>query len=165
MKLETCTCDPGADATGPGLAGTIAFGTWIDRTIGRMTTLARFSVGRVLLHLLALLGDRCVRFHAAGIAREISNIASAPVLRARVRARSIEQLVRYLSGPRKRCTPATTSDAGPLAAILDRGDVLLSEGHARLAVLVKRITRVISSRRPFSRYSTRRASGFEAWYH
>jgi hypothetical protein len=37
-----------------------------------MTTLARFSVGRILLHLLAILGDRCVRFHFAGIMREIA---------------------------------------------------------------------------------------------
>jgi len=36
-----------------------------------MTTLARFSVGRMLLHLLAMVGDRCVRFHVAGIMREI----------------------------------------------------------------------------------------------
>jgi len=28
-----------------------------------MLTLARFRLGRVLLHLLAMLGDRCVRFH------------------------------------------------------------------------------------------------------
>ena len=110
-------------------------------TIGRMTTLARFSVGRILLHLLAMLGDRCVRFHAAGIMREVSTIAVAPVLRARIRARLIWLLVRYFSHPSKHCTAATTSDARSLAAILDRGDVLLSEGNPRLAVLVKRITR------------------------
>ena len=37
-----------------------------------MTNLARFSVGRILLHLIAMLGDRCVRFHFAGIMREIA---------------------------------------------------------------------------------------------
>jgi len=35
-----------------------------------MLTLARFSLGRVLLHLLAMTGDRAFRFHAAGILRE-----------------------------------------------------------------------------------------------
>jgi hypothetical protein len=35
-----------------------------------MLTLARFSLGRVLLHLLAMIGDRAVRFHTAGILRE-----------------------------------------------------------------------------------------------
>jgi hypothetical protein len=32
--------------------------------------LARSSFGRVLLHLLAMLGDRAFRFHGAGILRE-----------------------------------------------------------------------------------------------
>jgi len=35
-----------------------------------MLTLARFSFGRVLLHLFAMVGDRAFRFHAAGILRE-----------------------------------------------------------------------------------------------
>ena len=37
----------------------------------QMLTLARFRLGRVLLHLLAMLGDRCVRFHVAGIIRDL----------------------------------------------------------------------------------------------
>ena len=37
-----------------------------------MTTLARFSAGRILLHLLAMFGDGCVRFHVAGIMREMA---------------------------------------------------------------------------------------------
>ena len=36
-----------------------------------MPTLARFSAGRVVLHLLAMLGNREFRFHAAGIVREL----------------------------------------------------------------------------------------------
>ena len=36
-----------------------------------MLTLARFSGGRIVLHLGAMLGDGAVRFHAAGIAREL----------------------------------------------------------------------------------------------
>lgn len=33
--------------------------------------LAQFSFGRILLHVVAMLGDRAVRFHAAGILREL----------------------------------------------------------------------------------------------
>ena len=40
-------------------------------TLDAMLTLARFGAGRVVLHLLAMLGDREFRFHAAGILREI----------------------------------------------------------------------------------------------
>jgi hypothetical protein len=106
-----------------------------------METMARFSVGRILLHLLAMLGDRCVRFHVAGIVREIAPLAAAPALVARMRARAIDRLVRYLTGPSKHYSPDTSADPGSLAATLDRGDVLLSEGNTRFAALVKRITR------------------------
>jgi hypothetical protein len=64
-----------------------------------MSTVARFSVGRILLHLLAMLGDRCVRFHVAGIIREIAPVAAGLALLARMRARLIDRLVRYLTGP------------------------------------------------------------------
>jgi hypothetical protein len=37
-----------------------------------MANLARFRLGRIFLHLLAMLGDRAVRFHTAGIVRELS---------------------------------------------------------------------------------------------
>jgi hypothetical protein len=37
-----------------------------------MLTLARFSLGRVLLHLLAMMGDGALRFHTAGILRELT---------------------------------------------------------------------------------------------
>jgi hypothetical protein len=37
-----------------------------------MLSLARFRLGRILLHILAMLGDRAVRFHAAGIMRELA---------------------------------------------------------------------------------------------
>jgi hypothetical protein len=36
-----------------------------------MLTLARSGSGRILLHLGAMLGDGALRFHAAGIAREL----------------------------------------------------------------------------------------------
>jgi hypothetical protein len=32
---------------------------------------ARFRLGRVVLHLVAMLGDRAFRFHGAGILREV----------------------------------------------------------------------------------------------
>ena len=41
-----------------------------------MLTLARFRLGRVLLHLLAMLGDRCVRFHVAGIIRDLGRAST-----------------------------------------------------------------------------------------
>jgi len=106
-----------------------------------MTTLARFSVGRILLHLLAMLGDRCVRFHVAGIVREIAPVAAVLALVAQMRARVIDKLVDYLTGPSKPYTPDITADPGSLAAILHRGDVLLSDGNTRFAALVKCITR------------------------
>jgi hypothetical protein len=48
-----------------------------------MTILARFSLGRILLHLIAMLGDRSVRFHFKGIARELLRIASGLEMFAR----------------------------------------------------------------------------------
>jgi len=54
-----------------------------------MSTLVRFSVGRILLHVIAMLVDHSWRFHAEGIARELS---FAPRMRAaleRVRARLV----------------------------------------------------------------------------
>ena len=38
-----------------------------------MLMLARFSLGRILLHLLALMGDGAFRFHAAGVLRELTS--------------------------------------------------------------------------------------------
>jgi hypothetical protein len=38
-----------------------------------MLTLARSSLGRVVLHLLAMIGDGAFRFHAAGILRELAS--------------------------------------------------------------------------------------------
>jgi hypothetical protein len=95
-----------------------------------MTTLARFSIGRILLHLLAMSGDRCVRFHVAGIIREIAPLAAAPALLARMRARVIDGFVRYLTAPSRRYTPDMVADPRSLARILDRGDVLAQRDTA-----------------------------------
>ena len=66
-----------------------------------MTNLARSSLGRILLHLLAMLGDRCARFHFAGIVREIAPVAAEPVAIAQIRALLIDRLVCYLTRPIK----------------------------------------------------------------
>jgi hypothetical protein len=58
-----------------------------------------------------------------------------------IRNRLIGTLAFYLAQPIKRSSPATSDDPQSLAAILDRGDVLLTDGNTRLAALVKRITR------------------------
>ena len=105
-----------------------------------MTTLARFCVGRILLHLLAMAGDRCVRFHVEGIIRELPWVARAMTLLTRMRGRLIGELVLYLAQPVKHSSRVTTADPQSLAAILDRGDVLLSDGNTRVAALVKRMT-------------------------
>ena len=52
--------------------------------------LARFSLGRVFLHLIAMLGDRAVRFHAAGIARELSWVVGAKALLVQVHNRLVD---------------------------------------------------------------------------
>jgi len=57
-----------------------------------MTTLARLRVGRILLHLLAMLVDRCVRFHVAGIIRELPWVTATLMLLPRMRIRLIGAL-------------------------------------------------------------------------
>jgi hypothetical protein len=106
-----------------------------------MLTLARSGLGRVLLHLLAMVGDRAVRFHAAGIVRELPWIVGATTLLTRMRTRLIGGLALYLAQPIKHYSPATTADPQSLSAILFPGDVLLTDGNTRVAALVKRITR------------------------
>ena len=39
-----------------------------------MATLARYGIGRIVLHLLAMCGDGNIRFHVAGIRRELPEI-------------------------------------------------------------------------------------------
>src|SRR6266436_4783663 len=114
-----------------------------------MTTLARFSGGRVLLHLLAMLGDRCVRFHVAGIIRELPRVAAALALGTRARIRLIGALVLYLARPIKHSSRQPSADPQSLAAALNRGDVLLSHGNTRVAALIRCITRS-----PWSHVST-----------
>ncbi len=114
---------------------------WTNFTIRHMTSLARFSVGRILLHLLAMLGDRCVRFHVAGTIRELPWVAAAPALLIRARIRLIGALVLYLARPLKHSSPEPSADPQSLATVLNRGDVLLSHANTRAAALIKCITR------------------------
>lgn len=103
---------------------------------GCLATLARCSAGRIALHLLAMAGDRCIRFHLAGILRELAIINGCI---ARWRATLSAALARYLSEPIDETTP--TIDAQALATLLHCGDVLLTASNTRIASLVQRLTR------------------------
>jgi hypothetical protein len=106
-----------------------------------MLTLARHPVGRILLHLLAMLCDRCVRFHVAGIVRELPRVAAAPPSLVRLRSRLVGALVLYLARPIKHHAPGAAAGARSVLAVLERGDVLLTDGITRGAAIVKHVTR------------------------
>jgi hypothetical protein len=122
----------------PGAVDIVA--AWAGFITPHMTILAQFSVGRILLHLLAMLGDQCIRFHAAGISRELPWFATALRLLTRARTRLIGALVPYLSGPIKPSNPEPGADPQSLAPVLNRGDVLLGHGNTHVAAVVKCIT-------------------------
>jgi len=106
-----------------------------------ITEFASFSFGRVLMHLVAMLGDRAIRFHAAGIARELSWMAGATALVSPVRTRLVAALARYLAQPVTHFSPSTAADTPSLSAMLRHGDVLLTAGNTRMAALVRGVTR------------------------
>ena len=54
-----------------------------------MALLAQSHVGRILLHLLAMAGDHSVRFHAAGIVREMPWLDAAVSVVTGIRARLV----------------------------------------------------------------------------
>jgi len=66
----------------------------------------------------------------------LSMKASLP---SRTSGRLADALVRFLAEPISR--PAATGDMLALSAMLRPGDVLLTEGNTRAAVLVRRVTR------------------------
>jgi hypothetical protein len=103
-----------------------------------MTILAEHSAGRILLHLLAMLGDRSVRFHLEGIVRELSSVLR---LLALLRNRAIAALTLYLAQPVKHSIANRDSNPQSLAAVLRRGDVLLIQGNSRFAAVIKCLTR------------------------
>jgi hypothetical protein len=106
-----------------------------------MTILARLSVGRILLHLIAMLGDRSVRFHFEGIARELPCIASGLAMLTRASSRLLAALTLYLAQPIKHSITDPSADPQSLAGVLKRGDVLLTDGNSRFAALIKCLTR------------------------
>jgi len=106
-----------------------------------MTLLARLSVGRILLHLLAMMGDRCVRFHLEGIVRELPSIASGLAMLTRMRGRLLAAVTLYLAQPIKHSIASRDSDPQSLAAVLHRGDVLLTQGNSRFAAVINCLTR------------------------
>jgi Permuted papain-like amidase enzyme, YaeF/YiiX, C92 family len=106
-----------------------------------MTILARFSVGRILLHLLAMLGDHSVRFHFEGIARELPWIASGLAMLTRAPRRLLAALTLYLAQPIKHSITDPSADPQSLAAVLHRGDVLLTQGNSRFAAVINCLTR------------------------
>jgi len=106
-----------------------------------MTILVHFSAGRILLHLIAMLGDRCVRFHFEGIARELPWIASGLAMLTRAPSRLLAALTLYLAQPIKHSITDPSADPQSLAGVLKRGDVLLTHGNSRFAALIKCVTR------------------------
>ena len=104
-----------------------------------MSTLARFSAGRILLHLLAIAGDEECRFHFAGILGKLPSDDALLALLMRARIRFVDALVAYLAQPVKKSVPVLT-DGRSMRAGLSRGDVLLSRGNTPLAALIRRIT-------------------------
>jgi hypothetical protein len=67
-------------------------------------------------------------------------VATTPTRLARIRDGVVRALVLYLVQPMKDCSPEASADPDSLAAVLDRGDVLLTDGNTRCAALVKRLT-------------------------
>jgi hypothetical protein len=106
-----------------------------------MTILVRFSAGRILLHILAMLGDRSVRFHMEGIRRELPWLESVRLLVERARSRVLGALALYLAQPLVPCVASGIADPHSLAGRLDPGDVLLIHGNTRAAAIVERVTR------------------------
>jgi hypothetical protein len=120
--------------------GTIVVKTCPFRQIN-MATLARFRVGRVLLHLLVLLGDGSVLFHCQDILRELPWIASGLAMLTRASSRLLAALTVYLAQPVRRSATDPGVDPRSLAVVLKRGDVLLTQGNTRFAAVINCLTR------------------------
>ena len=99
--------------------------------------LARFSLGRVLMHLIAMLGDRAVRFHAAGIAREFSWVTETTPPVVQVGVGVLGALARHLAQAVKRFSPSIAADAQSLYMMLRHDAVLGTEGNARVTALME----------------------------
>jgi hypothetical protein len=106
-----------------------------------LATLAQFRVGRVVLHLLALLGDRSVRFHVEGIARELPWMAAGLAVLTRLRIRLLDALTLYLAQPLANSVREQNPQSQSLATQLVPGDVLLTQGNSRVAAIIRSVTR------------------------
>jgi len=75
--MKTCQSTAQSPTT-EGRAGAIDIvDAWATFIIPHMTILPRFSVGRILLHLLAMLGDRCIPFPRRWDHEEFTLVATA----------------------------------------------------------------------------------------
>ena len=89
--MSNCKLDHAGAHASSGHGGDALTAAWTHLAHRSTLGLARFSVGRVLLHLMALASDRCIRFHGAGILREIPGGAAAlTLMRHTSRARGRE---------------------------------------------------------------------------
>ena len=84
-----------------------------------MAILALYGGGRILLHLLAMMGDGCFRFHAEGILRELSPLATAATLLARTPARLASALALYFG--KRANSPISATAARATKARPERG--------------------------------------------
>ena len=107
------------------------------------------------MHSIAMLGDRAVRFHAAGIVRELSWVSGATALVAHVSAHLVDALERCLAQPVKRFSPSLATDAQSLSMMLRHGDVLRTEGNTRMTAPVRGIARSFwtHAREPISSFA------------
>src|SRR5262249_44547914 len=123
MSSERRYCSNGASLQGGGSSARTAT---LNQLTARCTMkLAGCSAGRIALHLLAMSGDRCVRFHVAGILRELPWVSAVWSLLARTGKHLSESVIHYLAEPPS-ADPTAAIDAQTLAPVLKSGDVLLS---------------------------------------
>jgi Permuted papain-like amidase enzyme, YaeF/YiiX, C92 family len=102
-----------------------------------MNNLAQSGAGRIFLHVLAMMRGGNVRFHVAGMVRELDAIAAA---RARMRERLLDLWMTFLTHPRKARHSTVAAESQLRSAHLRPGDVLLTEGNTRAALLIKYVT-------------------------
>jgi hypothetical protein len=84
-----------------------------------MAILALYGGGRILLHLLAMMGDGCFRFHGAGIMRELSGFATAATLLVRMPTRLASALALYFA--KRANSPISATAARATKAWPERG--------------------------------------------
>src|SRR5262245_48449270 len=65
---------------------------------------------------------------------------SIPSLLPRPHARLIDALALYLAKPAKQCRASRAVDTQALSAMLQHGDVLLTDGNTHMAAIVRRLT-------------------------